>query len=956
MNWTSLKSIQLILLFVGISHQYCFAQAHSYLNFSVAQGLPSSEVYQAIQDKKGFIWFATDNGVIRFDGGDFKIINTSEGLSDPVVFGFHEDLDGRIWFRTYTGKLSYFLNERVYHYQFNDSIVKLVGKDIISDLYIDSTEQLWLSAGNKTIKIDKFGKSTTDIIPEYNYSIHLRQINTERDLLVFSGPTHRIHTIELDNQKFSITPSDSSQSIGLICKIDWNNKTYISINKDLFEYDNQFKKVLTVSNPIISLSIDQEEKLWVGSMRGGVSRIGDNSFFNFQTVPELEGKSVTKVLQDDEKGFWITTLEKGIFYFPNLAIKKFNLPLNSKLSSVTLISDQIITADYSGEITSYDAITNRVIWETNLHQTIIATYKTKANNLWISTNNQTFILNRNGEILKKNLPGTFVDFSETSSKILGVNNSGLYQFDLNGELLKTQKLNAPFRNLLVHGSDLYMGGKNGLFLFDSVFNFIDEQREFSDIKITNITPLNDSLLLLSTIGNGFILFETKQKIASRFNRFNNFIANNIYSVCVRDSDVWLATEKGIAVCTLQALLSGNPKFNFVTKQSGLESNKINFIALTSSEIWAFSDDGYTKTPFSEIQFSNPHPIAYLKGIELNNQEIDFLNNHSFDFKENNIQIKIGFLSFNNQNILTRYRLNSNKPWLPSTDWNFKFNQLAPDKYSFQLEYSIDNQNWNSTPININFQIHPPWWHTWYFRIALFLIAFAIGFIFYKRRIALYKERNSYLSLVNNQQKRLLNAEIEATERERSRIAKDLHDGISSDLISIKLITDRIAKKVAPEDVFEVETQVQKTISEIRSIIHGLNPPGLNLFGLATTIQNYLLVVKKNHSISITFDFQGEEVQDKRVSMVIFRVVQELTTNSIKHAHCSSINLHINVYVDMINISYSDDGLGFNPDTVARGFGLTNIESRVSSLGGQLNFESGKFGSSYSIDVPLANPK
>jgi signal transduction histidine kinase/ligand-binding sensor domain-containing protein len=947
-----LKLFGLVWLLAGTANQCCIAQEHSYLNFSVAQGLPSAEVYQAIQDKQGFIWFSTDNGVIRFDGGDFKIINTSEGLSDPVVFGLHEDLDGRIWFRTFTGKLSYFLDGKVHRYHFNDSIVKYVGKDILSDLYYDSLDQLWITAGNQIIKIDKSGKSTIKKIPALYYSVNVQRINDNKDLLTFSGPTHRIHTIEIDNQKFSINLSDSSQSVGLICKIIWNDKTYISVNNDLYEYDKTLKKVLTVIKPIISLSKDKENKLWIGSMMGGVSRFDDTSFSNSQKFPELDNKSVSKVLQDSEDGFWITTLEKGVFYFPNLATRKFNLPPNSKLSSISSFSNHIITTDYSGKIVSFNETSNEVNWKINLQQSIIATHKTKANDFWVSTNGYTYILNSKGEILKDNLPGTFVDFSENSSEIIGVNNFGLYKFTSSGKLIKIKTLNSQFRNLLAYGNDLYMGGKNGLFLFDSVFNFIREEKQFSDIKITNLTLLKDSVILLSTIGNGFILFKPRLGIASRYNRSKNFIADNIYSVCVRDSNVWLGTEKGIAKCNLQDLLAGTPKFNFITKRSGLESNKVNFLAITEDNLWAFTDDGYTKTPLSKIQFSNPHPVAYIKEMRVNNEEIDFNNHFNFIDKENNIQIKIGFLSFNNQNILTRYRLNSKAPWIVSAGWNFEFNQLAPQSYSFQLEYSIDNQNWYLTPINFSFQIHPPWWQTWYFRSALLVFTLIIGFVFYKRRIARYQERNNYLNLANDQQKKLLSIEIETAERERSRIAKDLHDGISSDLISIKLITNRIAKKVAPEEVYEVETQVQKTISEIRNIINGLNPPGLNLFGLSTTLENYLLVAEKNHSIKTTFDFQGEEIKDERISTVIFRIIQELSTNSIKHARCQSINLHINVFSDMVNISYSDNGIGFNPDSVKRGFGLINIESRLESLGGTLNFESGEFGSSYSIDIPL----
>src|SRR5688500_17706475 len=86
------------------------AQSYTTYTYSVAEGLPSAEVYQVFQDSKGYLWFGTDNGICRYDGKEVEAFHVKDGLSDPVVFGFSEDLMGRIWFRTYSGKVSYFEN------------------------------------------------------------------------------------------------------------------------------------------------------------------------------------------------------------------------------------------------------------------------------------------------------------------------------------------------------------------------------------------------------------------------------------------------------------------------------------------------------------------------------------------------------------------------------------------------------------------------------------------------------------------------------------------------------------------------------------------------------------------------------------------------------------------------------------------------------------------------------
>src|ERR1700756_1860562 len=106
--------------------QSVYSQSPEYRNYTVKDGLPSTEVYYSMQDTKGFMWFATDKGVCRFDGYEFKTYTTLDGLADNTVFGCHEDYKGRIWFRSFSGKLSYFYNDSIYQLPANDSLSKLV--------------------------------------------------------------------------------------------------------------------------------------------------------------------------------------------------------------------------------------------------------------------------------------------------------------------------------------------------------------------------------------------------------------------------------------------------------------------------------------------------------------------------------------------------------------------------------------------------------------------------------------------------------------------------------------------------------------------------------------------------------------------------------------------------------------------------------------------------------------
>jgi len=185
------------------------AQDPSLINYSIHDGLPSNEVYQIHLDAKGFLWFATDNGVARFDGKEFEKFNVKDSLTDPVVFGFHEDPKGRIWFRTFTGKLAYYNQGKVHPYPHNNITTSFAARAIITDLQADSLNNVWLSVGN-FIKIDSLGN-----IAE-NQSI-------EPDVLEFKFPSgnqilagasvilKRIKKIKIFNSYYDIQLSDTTQ-------------------------------------------------------------------------------------------------------------------------------------------------------------------------------------------------------------------------------------------------------------------------------------------------------------------------------------------------------------------------------------------------------------------------------------------------------------------------------------------------------------------------------------------------------------------------------------------------------------------------------------------------------------------------------------------------------------------------------------------------------------------------
>ncbi|MBN4062524.1 hypothetical protein JYU20_04925, partial [Bacteroidales bacterium AH-315-I05] len=121
-----------------------------------------------MQDSKGYIWFATDMGVSRFDGYEFKNFSSKDGLPDMTVFNIYEDYKGRIWFTTYSGKLAYYYEDNIYPFKYNEELQKrftLHDKVYKNSFYVDPNDNVFVSVYRQGY----FKISQTGEITQYKY-------------------------------------------------------------------------------------------------------------------------------------------------------------------------------------------------------------------------------------------------------------------------------------------------------------------------------------------------------------------------------------------------------------------------------------------------------------------------------------------------------------------------------------------------------------------------------------------------------------------------------------------------------------------------------------------------------------------------------------------------------------------------------------------------------------------
>jgi signal transduction histidine kinase len=198
----------------------------------------------------------------------------------------------------------------------------------------------------------------------------------------------------------------------------------------------------------------------------------------------------------------------------------------------------------------------------------------------------------------------------------------------------------------------------------------------------------------------------------------------------------------------------------------------------------------------------------------------------------------------------------------------------------------------------------------------------------------------------DQQEEILKNTISAQEKERKRIAQDLHDEVGAMLSVVKLNIGRIEKKsdetMAKELAAETKTYLDEVITQVRRITRSLLPPSLEKLGLYFALEELANWINKSERMKIECWKSGEQFRfDNKKELAVFRIVQELLNNAIKHSDASVININARFSPNNnLMISVTDNGRGFElKEKMNTGLGLKNLESRIQIMNAKFKIKS-----------------
>lgn len=943
MKPSALLQLSAISIFLMV---FCFtttAQPFQYLESNAIKGLPSAETYEIFQSRNGFIWIASDHGVVRYDGYEADIYNATKGLPDPVVFSFYEDEQNALWFRSLSGKTLFIKDGKIFQYP-HSKIIEEVVKDNFFHSMVRDGSKLHFGTGSFIGAIDDDGTVIKEKIAGRKLTI--RSVNDTDLIFGFMGFSTAIAEIDFDQQKYPIQLSDTLTYNKVIRAIRIKSDIFISINSDVFRIsNNRCEKYFTGRGPIISLKSNKEETLWVGYLNLGADKLtlGDKKVTSTEVM--FDTKSVSGILQDDEGGLWVSTLESGVYYIDNPSFHFTPLPFKPIASIFK--DNQLYIGDQSGQLTQYRYPELDPVWKMNSLQPVRRLYIDRNNNLWASSDRTNVINLKNKNIIQYYGP-SFTSFAEDLTHVWATGGVRYDKFDLKKNDQSSFPLPSMHSLILPIDDRVLLSKRLGLDVYSKDGQLLTSIKALEDQKISQLLIINPITVAIGTIGGGLFILNTSTLTCKNISSSNSINPSYVYCMASHDSSLYLSTEKGIVTTRLDPIINQEAESLLIGVLKIFDNEKFRFLHFTDDVILGVKDDGIVSIPFQDWNKRNSSLRFYYEVMMDGGQKsgakeliVDF--NHP-------LKVKFGYITYKNKNILSRYRLSRSSIWTEISNREVDLNAIASGDHILEIQSSVDSKNW-TTQLTLPIQILPPWWKSWYAIAALIIFTVVLSILIVRIRLKRLEEKESLLNLIDEQRKRLIQSELETIERERTRIAKDLHDGVGTDLAAIKLSVHKIIEQSDPEMAKEINTYFQDTIKEIRFIIQDLAPPGIIEFGLRSSIQNYFDKVIAKFNMKVNFNWEGEEFTDTQRGTIIFRTIQELVTNSIKHSKGQFIDLKIVCQNNGLLIHYADDGVGFEMHNSFDGLGLRNIKSRVEFLNGKLQFASRVNRTSFEIEIP-----
>lgn len=903
-------------------------QKLSFKKYDLADGMPGSNVYYALQDKKGYLWFATDRGVSRFDGYDFKNFDTDDGLTDNTVFEMFEDHLGRVWFATFNQQLSYYQNGKIFPYEYNDSLLKYVRPYMVSSfIHITKNGTLCLGVYELGIvQIDANGSVQVMRNPnkfQYPSKYLAVQLEGQTYSTFMVGNTHLPALMGTINPLVKNSWVEKSVVAGLSSKpVTWQKTTgdfLLAGRKKIVSIRGGETSTYSFPDWVINLYEDNQQGLWVSVINHGLRHYPKG---NLDSSPDIvvDKGIFTHVIQDNEGGYWFCTEGSGVLYSPSMAINHFT--------------------EFNGLATSQVAAIS------------VGTGK----NLYVGYNNgQVDLLGPSGITPLTSVP----EFSGTPLRVDDILYSSFRKSMLicaSGQLFEYQNekrsysqmtpLSAIASNHMFESKDgtLYCGDKYGLFIWDKMSsapkvvpfnpgisrsNIKEKLTALAESHNGNVLVgkynglfryngnsfeyLGDAHSLFSTRISAILRQDTRTLVGSRTHGLAIWSNDSIYTVNqhaglftgqVNDMDqmddgtVWVASNKGIH----ELKWSGDTLLSTrrIGIEHGLPASEIHTLKVQDSILWLGTNNGVVGFDLDAYQINTVAPPIHIESISINRKDTQWQQQYELKHFQNYLQIGFLGIGYRNSGKLTyKYRmLGIDDQWQFTTERHVQYPTLPHGEYQFEVVAVNEWEVPSAHAAVLNFEIMPAWWNSWWAEILIPLVALLLLILLFVLRVKHIRRREAKRNAIDR----------EFSEMKLKLLRAQMNPHFTFN--TINSILDYIAK----EDSKNARKYLSKFAQLLRYILESTEHKLHKVSDEVHALQLYLSLEKFRFNEKLNYEIVVDKSLNPQRDHIPAMLVQPLVENALLHGIMpKSGSGHVKVTFkkknDELIVEVEDDGIG-----------------------------------------------
>lgn len=939
--------------------------------WTTEDGLPQSSVIALTQTRDGYLWMGTLNGLVRFDGANFTVFDESNtpGLASSRIVHLFEDSRTNLWVGTETAGVILIRN--------GQALSLDIGRGSRASRLISATEDehgsVWLYTAdgqlcrylNGQMQVWKLGAEqpshTRSVIAEKGgrtwVGMYWQQVGLDREDP--GNPTRlpRQETLPVKALDFLLASKTGGYwqlsngrvqkrsgtellkdygpyawhdlQITAACEDAQGNLIVGTSQSGVYWYDDegQAQRVEGLSAEwILSLCMDREGDLWVGTDGGGLNRVKQS---RFTTLPGTEDWVVQSVSADRDQNLWIGCNGGQLARWSGEGLTRYpTTDVSPSVKSVTVDrSDRVWVGTWGRGLFNLENNRFRPINAMGLIQAaVVAIHEDPADTLWLGMQ----------EGLARISDAPLRVFTAAD----GLTHNAVSSIADDGQ------------------GNLWLGTAGGGLNRFANDAFTAYRKGKSPLPSDEINALHldaDGVLWIATAGGGLARFHDDQW--HTFSKRDGLPSNSIgYLLEDAEGFLWLGSNSGLLRVAKSALnnyaLGRTHTISFRTygKEDGLPTRECTFgsqpaACMTSDgRLWFPTIKGLvTVDPATLVPNPVPPPVAIDSiRIDQNERNTNALSGswpQHVTLVPGNQLLEVGYTSLNlssRDRARFRYRLQGHDPsWIEAgTDLVARYPQLPPGDYTFRVTAANEDGLWNETGAVLAVTVLPPFWLTWWFLTGSVVVL--IGLI----ANAVY-----YISTQRLQGQLALLRQQEALEKERARIARDLHDQLGANLTQVSLLGELAeADKDVPDEVEDHAKQICHTAREttraLDEIVWSANPSNDTLDGLINYVckyaQEYLALAGLRYRLDVPTPLP-DIILKPELRHNVFLAAKEAVNNVVKHAHATEVRVSLTLEESRFTLSIADNGCGpGGTETRAAKSrnGMTNMRKRMSDIGGK----------------------